>query len=362
MAPVEEKRVVSEHTIHLLVNGESHSIAVQPQWTLLSVLQEKLGLTGTKEFCGEGACGACTVIMDGRPVLSCMMLAIECEGKSIETIEGIAKADHPLIEAYIKHSCMQCGFCTPGFVVTAKARASIRHYLKHLQRGEAIILGKRLLEKALLGRFRGLEELPAERINALARELNVHSFDDILADIGLGNRVAPLIAKRLLPDTDAPGFSNLLTKAGNSQPLLIKGTEGTVVNFGKCCRPLPGDSIIGYLSTGRGIVIHRDSCKNVADYKNNLDKWIEVEWEKSIKQDFPAELRLDVNNKRGVFAKIAAYIAEAGVNIENINTLERDGVTTTVHLILNLRNRNHLAEIMRQLRTVPEVLRLCRRI
>lgn len=121
MATLEERRTVSERTVRLLVNGESHSISVQPQWTLLYVLQEKLGLTGSKEFCGEGACGACTVIMDGRPVLSCMTLAIECEARTIETVEGIAKAEHPLIEAYVKHSCMQCGFCTPGFVVTAKA-------------------------------------------------------------------------------------------------------------------------------------------------------------------------------------------------------------------------------------------------
>lgn len=121
MATVEMDRVLSEDTIDLVVNGESHTLRVQPQWTLQYVLAEKLGLTGTKEFCGEGACGACTVIMDGRPVLSCMMLAIECRGKSIETVEGIAKSNHPLIEAYIKHSCMQCGFCTPGFVVTAKA-------------------------------------------------------------------------------------------------------------------------------------------------------------------------------------------------------------------------------------------------
>ncbi len=112
---------VPESPLTLLVNGESYRVSVQPQWTLQYVLAEKLGLTGTKEFCGEGACGACSVIMDGRPVLSCMMLAIECGGRTIETIEGIARAGHPLIEAYIKHSCMQCGFCTPGFVVTAKA-------------------------------------------------------------------------------------------------------------------------------------------------------------------------------------------------------------------------------------------------
>ena len=117
----ERARVVSLDAITFVVNGEVHQVAVEPQWTLQYVLMEKLGLTGTKEFCAEGACGACSVIMDGRPVLSCMVLAIECEGATIETVEGIATANHPLIAAYVKHSCMQCGFCTPGFVVTAKA-------------------------------------------------------------------------------------------------------------------------------------------------------------------------------------------------------------------------------------------------
>ena len=121
MSTVKVGGIRAEATINLLVNGESHLISVEARWTLRHVLQEKLGLTGTKEFCAEGACGACTVIMDGRPVLSCMMLAIECADKTIETIEGIANKNHPLIEAYIRHSCMQCGFCTPGFVVTAKA-------------------------------------------------------------------------------------------------------------------------------------------------------------------------------------------------------------------------------------------------
>jgi len=112
---------VSTDTITLLVNNEVYRIAVEPQWTLQYVLADRLGLTGTKEFCAEGACGACSVIIEGRPVLSCMILAIECDGASIETIEGIARAKHPLIDAYVKHSCMQCGFCTPGFIVTAKA-------------------------------------------------------------------------------------------------------------------------------------------------------------------------------------------------------------------------------------------------
>jgi xanthine dehydrogenase YagT iron-sulfur-binding subunit len=112
---------ILEEVITLTVNGERHELRVQSQWTLQYVLQELLGLTGTKAFCTEGACGGCAVIVDGRAILSCMTLAGECDQKSIQTIEGIAKAKHPLIEAYIKHSCMQCGYCTPGFIVTAKA-------------------------------------------------------------------------------------------------------------------------------------------------------------------------------------------------------------------------------------------------
>jgi aerobic-type carbon monoxide dehydrogenase small subunit (CoxS/CutS family) len=113
--------MVSYDAVQFVVNGEAHRVLVEPQWTLQYVLADRLGLTGTKEFCAEGACGACTVIMDGRPVLSCMLLAIECADSDIETIEGIARANHPLIDAYVRHSCMQCGFCTPGFIVTAKA-------------------------------------------------------------------------------------------------------------------------------------------------------------------------------------------------------------------------------------------------
>ena len=121
MLQLENKDPALEEMVNLLVNGVSYHLKVQPQWTLQYVLQDRLGLTGTKEFCAEGACGACAVIMDGRAVLSCMTLALECDNKTIETIEGIAQANHPLIEAYIKYSCMQCGFCTPGFIVTAKA-------------------------------------------------------------------------------------------------------------------------------------------------------------------------------------------------------------------------------------------------
>ena len=107
--------------IKLTVNGEVHELVVEPTMTLRELIHDNLGLTGTKEMCDRGACGSCTVIMDGRPILSCMMLAIECDGKVIETVEALAKENHPLIDAYSKYHCMQCGYCTPGFIMTAKA-------------------------------------------------------------------------------------------------------------------------------------------------------------------------------------------------------------------------------------------------
>jgi aerobic-type carbon monoxide dehydrogenase small subunit (CoxS/CutS family) len=121
MLQAEHKDVIANVIINLEVNGEQYQLNVQPNWTLSYVLRNVIGLTGTKEFCGQGACGACAVIMDKRSILSCMTLAVDCDQKSIETIEGIARKNHPLIEAYVKYHCMQCGFCTPGFIVTAKA-------------------------------------------------------------------------------------------------------------------------------------------------------------------------------------------------------------------------------------------------
>jgi aerobic-type carbon monoxide dehydrogenase small subunit (CoxS/CutS family) len=126
-----KNHVISEHgtepmarpegLIRLTVNGQVYELQVEPNWTLYYLIHDKLGLTGAKMFCDRGACGSCTVIMDGRPILSCMTLTIECDGMNIETVEGIAAVNHPLIESYVKHHCMQCGYCTPGFVVTAKA-------------------------------------------------------------------------------------------------------------------------------------------------------------------------------------------------------------------------------------------------
>ena len=107
--------------IRLTLNGQAHQVQVEPDWTLYHLIHDRLGLTGTKMFCDRGACGSCTVILNGRPVLSCMTLAMACDGKTIETIEGIAAAHHPLLDAYVKHHALQCGYCTPGMLMSAAA-------------------------------------------------------------------------------------------------------------------------------------------------------------------------------------------------------------------------------------------------
>jgi len=109
--------------IQLKVNGDVYEIAVEPSRRLVSVIREDIGLTGTKEGCGRGDCGACTVLLDGRAVNSCLVLAVEAQGKEITTIEGVAKDGklHPVQKALIDYGAVQCGFCTPGIVLTAKA-------------------------------------------------------------------------------------------------------------------------------------------------------------------------------------------------------------------------------------------------
>ena len=116
-------QAVEEGLIKLSVNGETHELYIEPQWTLAEVLRDKLKLTGTKVACNEGTCGACTVLADGKPILSCITLAIECEGKHVETIEGLVEDEqlYPIVEAFIEHHGIQCGFCTPGQIMSTKA-------------------------------------------------------------------------------------------------------------------------------------------------------------------------------------------------------------------------------------------------
>ncbi|MCG5512368.1 bifunctional GTP diphosphokinase/guanosine-3',5'-bis pyrophosphate 3'-pyrophosphohydrolase [Ectothiorhodospira shaposhnikovii] len=247
-----------------------------------------------------------------------------------------------------------------NFVVTGKARTAIRHYLKNLQQDEAVGLGRRLLEKALSVYELSLEQVPEERLRALLEELQLPDVKALLADVGLGNRMAALVARRLSVTEDADASAMETTPAGMGRPLAVKGTEGMVLSFAKCCNPIPGDPIVGVMSTGRGLVVHREHCRNVADYRDKPDKWITVEWAPDGSQEYAASVRIQTANKRGVLASLAAGIADMGSNIEHVSFDERDGHATTITFTLSVRNRKHLADIMRRLRRIPEVLRIAR--
>jgi len=246
-----------------------------------------------------------------------------------------------------------------NFVVTGKARSNIRHYLKTRQRSESVALGRRLLDKALGGLQRRLEEIRPQVVEALVAELKIATVDDLLEQIGLGSRMAPLVARRLAAE-DATGEPSRGAVVHSAGPLSIKGTEGMVLSFARCCRPIPGDPIVGSVSADRGLVIHTATCGNATAAKLRPDKWLDVEWDPGVEGEFVAETDVTVANLRGVLATVAAAIAEMGANIENVSMQERDGMTSTLSFLISVKSRSHLARIMRRLRSITAVMRIAR--
>ncbi len=240
------------------------------------------------------------------------------------------------------------------FVVTGKARAAIRSHLKRLEEDEAAELGGRLLERELEKYGASLHYIEIDRLDEVLKQLKVESLWNLLVEIGLGNRMAKLVASALVSgDAEA--------KEGDSAGrITIRGTEGMVVKFGKCCRPIPGDPVIALFHPGKGLVVHHQSCPNVMKEHRAEAEWLEVQWEEEIEGEFSTALNITVTNKRGMLATIASAIAEQGSNIEDIRSEERDGTTSTLHLVLTVHDRKHLATIMRHLRAIPEVMRIVR--
>jgi len=254
------------------------------------------------------------------------------------------------------------------FVVTGKARATIRHYLKNLQSDEARALGKRMLERELESAGFSLATLESGGLSAVLSNLKLESIDRLYTEIGLGNRPAPLVVRLLQPEN--PPAEDEASKArrrrrGASEsspvPLAIRGTEGMVVTFPKCCYPLPGDSIIGFLTAGRGIVVHQQHCANVADYRSAPEKWIDVQWAPVVDREFSVELSLDVINRRGTLATIAAALADANANIEDVDISERNERNTNMRFVVTVRDRKHLADVIRMVRRVKTVVRVTRK-
>jgi guanosine-3',5'-bis(diphosphate) 3'-pyrophosphohydrolase len=241
-----------------------------------------------------------------------------------------------------------------NFVVSAKARSAIRHYLKSLRRTEAIGLGQRLINQALAEFNVSLDEVAPEVLASTVAELGMKDVDELYEKIGLGERLAPLVARRLLP---AP------TEAGapaTPAPLAIAGTEGLLVTYARCCFPIPYDPILAFLSSGRGVVIHRENCVNVEDYRKHPEKWLPVSWQASPERLFSSEVRVEVANRTGVLAAVAAAISSTETNIDRVSVEERDSDTSELVFELKVKDRKHLARILRMIRRMPDVLRVSR--
>lgn len=247
-----------------------------------------------------------------------------------------------------------------NFVTTGKARSAIRHYLKTQRHTESIELGYRLLEKAMQGLGGNLHQCDPARLQELAQQNNFTNFDELLEDIGLGNRVAYAVAKRILNRDDATEPPSNKIARRNSAPLMIDVADGQVIHFARCCRPIPGDPIVAIISAGRGLVVHTDNCKNIAETREHPEKCVIVNWSPDVQGEFVVDVRVEVNNERGIIAQLATKITEMDANIDKIAIEEKDAGLNVITLSLGVRDRIHLADIMRRIRTMRPVLRTTR--
>ena len=241
-----------------------------------------------------------------------------------------------------------------GFAVTGKARSSIRHALKNQQRNESTALGRRLLEQTLEPYKMTISDIDQDRLNVVLEERKINDLDDLLAEIGLGNQMANVIVKRLLHNNDEP------EEMPDDCALAIMGTEGLVVTYARCCHPIPGDPVIGHVSAGRGIVIHTDTCKNMLELQNKPHELMNARWDSRVDQEFPVELRVELENERGIIAVIASAVTAANTNIERINMIEKDARFAVVHLVISVKHRVHLANVIRRIRTIKGISRILR--
>ncbi len=248
-----------------------------------------------------------------------------------------------------------------SFVVTGKARSNIRHYLKNQRHSESVSLGRRLLNKTLAGYGKQLQDIEPERIQQTLDELKMEDMDALLEDIGLGNRMAYMVVRRLVPELLSEDEQAPVPNTDQKQPTLaIRGSEGMVMTFAKCCYPIPGDPVVGHISSGRGMVIHTENCNNIAEIRHNPEKCMTVRWDPDVEGEFAVEVRVELENERGIIAKLATTITGTEANIEKITTVERDARFSIVNLLLTVRNRVHLAQVMKRIRLLKPVARVSR--
>ncbi|EMI5490573.1 bifunctional GTP diphosphokinase/guanosine-3',5'-bis pyrophosphate 3'-pyrophosphohydrolase [Providencia stuartii] len=244
-----------------------------------------------------------------------------------------------------------------NFVVSSKARAKIRQLLKNLKREDSINLGRRLLNHAL-GTGNKLSDVPQANIDLELARMKLNSIDDLLAEIGLGNAMSVVVARNLQSNPQVTPEDEPAVTARNK--LSIKGADGVLITFAKCCRPIPGDPIIAHISPGKGLVIHHESCRNIRGYQKEPDKFMAVEWDTDTNTDFIAEIKVDMINHQGALANLTAAINDANSSIQSMNTEEKDGRVYCAFIRLTTKNRVQLANVMRKIRIMPDVLRVSR--
>jgi guanosine-3',5'-bis(diphosphate) 3'-pyrophosphohydrolase len=236
------------------------------------------------------------------------------------------------------------------WVVSGKARTAIRHHLKRLQHEDAVDFGHRMLDRALDNVGVSLDAIPRKVLDRYLAKSKYPRLEDLLADIALGNRMPDQVADNLLAHRQNPA-----ARPRSHEKILITGAERGVLSFGNCCHPLPGDEIMGYLSSGKGIVVHRLECPNVPDFRKSPERCIEIGWDVNVAGDYRVELRIGVSNRPGVLAQVAAAIADQASNIENVEYRERDTTTASLLFTIEVRNRKHLADVMRRVRRLGVV-------
>jgi len=239
------------------------------------------------------------------------------------------------------------------WVVSARARTAIRHFLKRLQHEDAVEFGHRMLDRALADRGLTLDAIPARALDRFVADARFKRLEELLADIALGNRMPGQVAAQLANIQSSVGESHAIMHS--AEKILISGTERGVLSFGNCCYPVPGDDIFGYLSAGKGIVVHRQECPNAPEYRKTPERIVAIDWDRQVSGDYRARLRIVVDNKPGVLATVAAAIAEQDSNIENVEYQERDQQTSTLMFTIEVRNRKHLAAVMRRVRNAGVV-------
>jgi len=243
-----------------------------------------------------------------------------------------------------------------NYVITGRARAQIRHFLKTVQYEESAHLGERLLNQALSALQTNVGEITEAQWTKLLKDSKAKTRQDILGDIGLGKRLGVVVARRLL----ALSETHLVDQKPKA-PIIIRGSEGMAVQFAQCCHPIPGDPIIGLINKGQGMLVHTHDCPVIVKTRSDPDKVFDVEWAPETKKLFNVNIRIVVKNVRGVLAKVAAEIADSNSNIDNVAVAPDSGDQyATMNFTLQVANRVHLAKILRALRGIPEVVRINR--